>query len=156
MLAIKQWICDVCGKIIETPEDGYVVWKWVCDNSENVAIEGKFEYRIIHGGSQHCDKDRTYTLSSALSDFLGYNGLVKLLSMIDAGPMHMPVFRERITNIRDYLEFFRRVQLPYYEEARLLWDIAYNDGFFDGGNEVWIYLPSTLEEIIKIYGHYNN
>ena len=26
MEPLKQWVCDVCGKIIETPDDGYVVW----------------------------------------------------------------------------------------------------------------------------------
>ena len=25
MEPLKQWVCDVCGKIIETPDDGYVV-----------------------------------------------------------------------------------------------------------------------------------
>ena len=159
MLALKQWICDACGEIIETPEDGYVVWKWLDKNTERAAVEGRFEYKILHKnyadeqGIHHgCDKDKSYTKSAALSVFLGVDGLVKLLSMIDAGPMHMPVYREQITNIRDFLEFFRRVQLPYYEEARSLWSIAYDDGFFDGVNEVWIYLPSSLKDLIKKYG----
>jgi len=23
---LKQWFCDVCGEVIEDPEDGYVLW----------------------------------------------------------------------------------------------------------------------------------
>lgn len=41
MEPLKQWVCDVCGKIIETPDDGYVVW------GENA--EGKIDkMRILH------------------------------------------------------------------------------------------------------------
>jgi hypothetical protein len=44
------------------------------------------------------------------------------------------------------------VQLPYYEEARFYWNDARRDGYFTGANEVWIYLPSTLKELIQLYG----
>lgn len=26
MEPLKQWICDVCGQVIENNEDAYVVW----------------------------------------------------------------------------------------------------------------------------------
>jgi len=146
MEPLKQWVCDVCGKIIESPKKAYVVWKCVGDDKNH------FEYRIIHQGRRDgCDIDSSYKLSLSIVDFLGDKGVVNLLSLIDVGPFHREEYKLQIKNIRDFLEFFRRVQLPYYEEARLYWDNAYNDGFFNGANELWIYLPSTLEELIKKY-----
>lgn len=152
MEKLKQWTCDVCGRIIEKPEDGYVVWKF--DDKERKI----FDYKILHhnyidgdGKMRGCDNDDSYFFSSALTDFLGYHGMAKLLSMIDAGPMHREKYEEEIENLRDFLEFFRRVQLPYYEEARLYWQKAKYDGYFKDANEVWIYLPSTLKKLIKEY-----
>lgn len=41
MEPLRQWICDVCGKVIEKPEDGYVVW--------GTNEEGKIDkIRILH------------------------------------------------------------------------------------------------------------
>jgi hypothetical protein len=156
MEVLKQWVCDVCGHIIETPEKCYVVWKY------KGTKEKQFEYKIVHqnhtdehGKKCGCDNDRSYHCSASMSGFLGDRGMVKLLSMIDPGALHMPEYKEQIKNIRDFLEFFRRVQLPYYEEARLYWGCARNDGYFVGANEVWIYLPSTLKDLIEKYSKRN-
>ena len=45
----------------------------------------------------------------------------------------------------------RRLTIPYYEEARLYWSRAEADGFFDGANEVWLYMPHNLEALIERY-----
>ena len=58
----------------------------------------------------------------------------------------------RVEDIREFIEFARRLALPYYEEARLYWPKAEQDGFFDGANEIWIYLPITLEKLVRTYG----
>jgi hypothetical protein len=141
---LKQWVCDVCGQVIGSPKDGYVVWKK--DGLNNT----HFAYRIYH--KVICDNDDSFNYSSSLEDFLGEAGLAKLLTMIDAGKMHQPLYREQISNIRDFLEFFRRVQLPYYEEARLYWQDAIDDDYFADGNELWTYLPQNLKALIKLYG----
>lgn len=153
--ATQQWTCDVCRRIIENPRKGYVVWKY----GDNYEEEGYFKYKILHpsglkdeyGEAYGCDYDRTYVYSSSLVDFVGDRGLVKLLGMIDVGPLHRSEYKEQIENIRDFLELFRRVQLPYYEEARFYWKDAYDDGYFDGANEIVPYFPSTLKDIIEKY-----
>ena len=156
MEILKQWICDVCGRIIDNT--GLVVWNasMYPDNDD----EKYFKYKIVHpsgafdehGNQYGCDYDHSnYPLSGHLSWFLGGEGLSNLLAMIDVGPLHRDEYEEQITNMRDFLELFRRVQLPYYEEARLYWEEARRDGYFDGASEVWAYLPRTLENLIKSY-----
>lgn len=150
MEPLKQWVCDVCGKIIETPDDGYVVW------GENA--EGKIDkIRILHKNNHvgnckvGCDHDRRYSMSLPLESFLGDEGKVHFLSMIDPGPDFREDYREHIADKRLLLETFRRLQLPYYEEARLYWDKARADGYFDGANEIRTYLPRTLKNLVEEY-----
>ncbi len=50
-------------------------------------------------------------------------------------------------------ETFRRLFVPYYEEARLYFDAAKADGIFGDVNEVWPYLDSTLQRNIADYGN---
>lgn len=150
MEPLRQWICDVCGKVIEKPEDGYVVW----GENEQGQID---KIRILHKNNhvdEHvtgCDHDHRYSMSLPLESFLGDNGKVRLLSLIDPGPDFRAKYQEHIADIRLFLEFFRRVQLPYYEEARLYWGKARADGFFDGANEIWTYLPRNLKMLIEEY-----
>ena len=99
-----------------------------------------------------CDNDRlNYPCSAAISDFLGEEGLVRLLSMADVGLLHSPEYKQQVKDMREFFEFFRRVQLPYYEEARLYFGKAKGDGYFSGANEIWVYLPSTLKQLIEQY-----
>lgn len=99
MEPLKQWVCDVCGKIIETPDDGYVVW------GENA--EGKIDkIRILHKNNHvgnckvGCDHDRRYSMSLPLESFLGDEGKVHFLSMIDPGPDFREDYREHIAETR--------------------------------------------------------
>lgn len=150
MEPLRQWICDVCGRVIEKPEDGYVVW--------GTNEQGKIDkIRILHknnhvnGCVTGCDHDHRYPLSLPVESFLGDDGKVLLLSLIDPGSNFQAEYQEHIANMRLFLEFFRRVQLPYYEEARLYWEKARVDGYFAGANEIWTYLPSTLKTLIEEY-----
>ena len=98
-----------------------------------------------------CDHDRRYSMPLPLESFLGDEGKVHFLSMIDPGPDFREDYREHIADKRLLLETFRRLQLPYYEEARLYWDKAKADGYFDGANEIWTYLPRTLKNLVEEY-----
>lgn len=57
----------------------------------------------------------------------------------------------RVRDVREFVEFARRLTIPHYEEARKYWSSANSDGFFYGGNEIWIYLPQTLKSLIERY-----
>lgn len=149
---LKQWVCDVCGRIIETPKEGYVIW----NKNDDGMID---KIRIVHkntlnnGKQVGCDKNlKKYPLSLPLVSFLGDEGKVRFLSLVDPGPNFIKDYKKSIADIRLFLEVFRRLQLPYYEEARLYWDKARDDGFFANENEVSLYLPETLKYIIDNYG----
>ena len=150
MEPLKQWICDVCGKPIETPEEGYVVW----GTNQDGLVD---KIRILHKNNRvneertGCDFDRRFSMSLPLEDFLGDEGKTNLLSLIDPGPDFTQEYKNRIADMRLYLETFRRLQFPYYEEARLYWNRARADGFFEGANEIKIYQPDFLQQIIKDY-----
>ncbi|WP_054749991.1 hypothetical protein [Ruminiclostridium josui] len=58
-----------------------------------------------------------------------------------------------VADIRKWIDFYRRLQLPYYEEARQYWEEAISDGYFDDANEIYIYLPEKLKRMIE---HYEN
>jgi hypothetical protein len=129
---LQQWVCDRCQNVIESPEKGYVEW---IDGDDELHRD----YRIIHAGGQcHHHLHAAGLSDSSLEDFVGPTGLVKLLSVLDVGAYHDPNFvghlRIKPANVRNYVETFRRLQLPYYEEARLYWDQATEDGVFDGIN----------------------
>ena len=152
MEPLKQWICDVCGEIIEKPEDGYVVW--------GTDQEDKLDKMLIlHKNNRHkdgtktgCDREKMkYTSLLPLSSFLGDDGKVLFLSLVDAGPYHCPEYKNNVADVRLLLEVYRRLQIPYYEEARLYWDRAMEDGYFQEANEVWMYLPETLRRLIELY-----
>lgn len=155
MEPLKQWVCDVCGRTIETPEDGYVVWGANHDGLiDKIRILHKNNH--VNGKRTGCDLDRRFSMSLPLECFLGEEGKACFLSLIDPGPNFVRDYRNRIADVRLFLEIFRRLQIPYYEEARLYWNKARADGFFDGANEVWTYLPQTLQRIVEEYSNEND
>lgn len=151
MEPLQQWVCDVCGEVIEKPEDGYVVWSRDIDGKlDRIRIVHK--NRIVGDERVGCDRDRSFLLSMALPSFLGAKGIVMLLSLVDPGPNFTREYEDRIANKRLFLEIVRRLQIPYYEEARLYWNKAMADGFFDGANELWAYDPENLQALVEKYG----
>ncbi len=151
MEPLKQFICDNCGELIEKPEDGYVIWNRNDDDKLH-------EIHIVHknkrdeNGRVHgCDNHTRYALSDSLTSFLGTHGLIELLSLIDPGKNFISNYQERILDMREFIEFFRRVQLPYYEEARRYWNNAKEDGYLYGANEIIVYKEEFLKELIEKY-----
>ena len=59
-----------------------------------------------------CDHDRRYSMSLPLESFLGDEGKVHFLSMIDPGPDFREDYREHIADKRLLLETFRRYNYP--------------------------------------------
>jgi hypothetical protein len=136
LAAPKQWICDVCGKEIETAERGYVIWK-----SERA--KPYHSWKIIHRGE--CDLD-DHDCSAALVDFLGVEGLNVALSYLDAGPFATAGRGPSIPNLKEFVDFIRRVQIPYYDLARVRFD---NPGVIDDfrDHEVQAFTPERCKQI---------
>ena len=161
---LEQFICDTCGQIIEKPEHGWVEWESKIEGDP--PRQEQWGFKIVHhsphsplkgehkrdGGCYH------YTHSSHrsdlhLTDFLGDNQMPELLSFLDVGPYHDPDYSgPSIVEMREFVEFARRLTIPYYEEARQYWSDALSDGYFGDANEIWIYLPENLEALINKYG----
>ena len=94
-----------------------------------------------------------YDADEPLENHLGEKGIASLLSQIDVGQHIYAEYQgPSVSNMRKWVDFFRRLHTPYYEEARIYWDKALNDGFFEGQTESAPYLPESLKLLIKEYG----
>lgn len=156
LVPLKQWFCDRCGEVIEKPGDGWLEFVRGRD-------ELKRGFKIVHhaGASPrgeelgHCyHYEGVHGRSDMyLREYLGGQGIVALLSMIDAGPYHSSDYKSPgVADFREYADLFRRLHVPYYEEARRYWDQAISDGLLASNNEVSIYSPEVLKEVIEQYG----
>ena len=159
---LKQWICDRCGEVIKEPGHGWL--EWLSENREEQYLHHGF--KIVHykpysprkpeGSCSFYDSppQEQLKMDLPLSELIGLNGMVILLTFIDTGPFREePFYGPHVKDLREWTELVRRLMLPYYEEARLYMRQANNQGFFDGSNEILIYMPLTLKKIIERYGH---
>ncbi|PPI47039.1 hypothetical protein [Rathayibacter tritici] len=110
MTTLTAWICDTCGDNIADPEKGLVVWR-VDDELR------RSEFRIVHKGA--CDDDHSSSIqTTGISELLGDIGQARLLSWLSYGPIKNYGNRLRINDLDSYVDLFRRLQTPWYEEAR--------------------------------------
>ena len=158
---LKQWICDNCREVIEKPEHGWLEWL-----SERGERQNPYHgFKIVHHKpySPRNPESSCYfydkppqgqsKMDLPLNEFVGLHGMVHLLTFIDTGPFREePFYGPHVKDLREWTELVRRLTLPYYEEARFYMKQANTDGFFSESNEIWIYLPDTLKEVIKGYG----
>ncbi len=147
---LKQWICDSCGQLIKCPEDGYVEWLVEGDDTPSNL---QFGFKIIHAGEEcSCYSEEDISLNDApLELFMKDKGLVYLLSFLDVGPLLMRTYKgPRVKNVREFVEFMRRLTVPYYEEARLYFEKLHTDEDFVLDDS--IYHQENLIKIIQKYG----
>ena len=141
---IACWRCDVCKALIEEPEQGYVIWK-------NDFQHRAYAFKIIH--KIECDRD-DHTSSSALSDFLGHEGLTKLLSHLSLGPIKVALSQgspSGVVSMDEFVDLVRRVQTPFYEAARQNFsNPEVLEGYSDA-NELMPYSPEELKSIASRY-----
>lgn len=147
---LTQFVCDTCGDVIESPKEGWLEWL-------SSAGKGAHGFRIVHHvgtSGNRCARygDRSDVADGHLGWFTGERAMPELLRFIDVGPLLEDEYRgPRVKDLREWVELTRRLTIPHYEEARLYWDQAREDGMFDGANEVSPYLPEKLEQIAKRY-----
>lgn len=151
---LTQFICDTCGKIIKSPQEGWL--EWIRDSKT-----GKVHsFRIVHHqmASPLKNPEGCYQHGNVIGrsddhlDHILANPTAELLMHLDIGSYHNPSFSgPYVADFRNYVETFRRLTIPYYEEARLYWDKAIQDGYFVDANELLIFTPSFLRELIARY-----
>lgn len=160
---LKQFVCDTCGEIINSPEEGWVEWIF------NSGLEGEkreiHSFRIVHhfSSSPHSSSNPNgcyqHTKKRGRNDnHLHYftdedRKIILLLKFLDIGTILQPTYNGcDIRDMREYVEFVRRLTIPYYEEARLCFNEAKADSFFADSNEILVYKEETLKEVIERYG----
>ena len=110
-------------------------------------FNSQFDFKIIHA-NEYCYFD--YPNSLSLNCLLGERGYLKLLSFLDIGPLLLKEYKgPRVKDLREFMEFMRRLTIPYYEEARLYFNYLPSDEDFD--LEESIYSQDELKRIIQKY-----
>lgn len=142
-MKIGPWVCDECQNEILKSDDGYVLY----EKDKNSLAHN---FRIIH--KIKCDKSPD-SLSMALSNFLGTQGLVYLTSFLSIGPISKQFGDNSSAGVKDFdefVDFFRRVQIPFYEQARM----KFSPHLFNENNlepsGILDYMPKNLERISKL------
>lgn len=150
-MPLQAWLCDVCGELVTGhPNNGLVVWR--TDRTDGGFRD--YDFKIVHKtidsdpDPRRCDPGSAqgYHSSLDLESFLGSDGLAMLLSWLSVGPLKGGG-GPRVTNVDEFVDFVRRVQTPYYEEARSRFDEEKTHHWLDDANEYYPYLPETLSRI---------
>lgn len=141
---LKIWYCDVCGDPITNPNEAIVTWK----EDENYKA---YDFKITHKNTngRFCDDSRCAN-SMELIWVLGNSGLVLLTSFMSRGFFGNFNGGNSIKDLDNFTDFFRRVQLPYYEEARKYFDTDLTKHEMQDSNEVSPYLEDMLKRIIEM------
>jgi hypothetical protein len=109
---LTQWICDTCGEPVGI-QSGWLEWLDGRDWRTG-AKRGPHSFHIVHNRKRCFQNDgRDECSDNHLQYFLGPSGLAYLLSIIDPEIGDGPP-----ADMAEYLEVFRRLQIPFYEEAR--------------------------------------
>ena len=145
LVPLQQFICDTCGELIASPANGWLEWRKDADGT----LTG---FRIVHHATASPRQppadcyypEKIKAGDMHLDSYLGPDGLVRLTAFL------VPPPAERV-DIEGLVEVIRRLHIPQYEEARAYWRQATDDGFFDGANEHFPYIQSTLETLLDEY-----
>lgn len=110
---IKYWYCDVCGEKVIV-DDGYVVWN---PHEHDTIKNGDIRFKIIH--QNRCDIG-SENASQELKLFVDEDGLARLTAMMSYGEFNRSGsdIEPKIANVREFVDFFRRLHIQNYEEAR--------------------------------------
>lgn len=61
----------------------------------------------------------------------------------------------QISDFSEFVDFFKRLTIPYYEEARQYFQEAMADGEIYGDeNEIYLFSEEKLEKIVQKYNRY--
>ena len=137
------WYCDVCGQPLEANE-GIAIFR----RDEHGKL---FDFKIVHQGD--CDLGNEY-LWLHLNSLLGEKGKEKLLSFLSPGMVKVNLEGKhgtfpRVKDFDEFVDFFRRCQTPYYEEARRYFSCPDLLEWHSDNNEIAPYFSESLKEMIE-------
>jgi len=138
---LAQWCCDSCGQLIDRPEMGCVEWHTAHRTNTTAG------FRIVHK-TDRCRYQALDLVNAGrtcihvpLSEAIDPPGLGRLLARIEEAITSGSVSPEALG---EFIEVLRRVQIPYYEEARVAWEAGIKEGIHDGTR----YDAATLKRIL--------
>jgi hypothetical protein len=148
-LHVGPWYCDRCGQVIDQADKGILQWLTRMDGHRPLGRD----LRIVHhmtasplGRPNGCYPDEARELavdSSTLCDehldrMVGWDGLVKLLALVEDGEFPASVVNRIIM----------RLFVPGYEQARRYFRKAIDTGVVDQGLRDDYFLQSQLRDIV--------
>ena len=147
----RGWICDKCARTIERAIDGWGQWRGVEAESKDRKTKGQVplgrDLQLVHHssdgirfGCQFKEHDPAYLiLDEGLPDFLGSDGLMKLLSFIADDHIESS----------EVLEMIKRLNIPGYERSRMYFEEAISEGVFEPNTTPRYHLQSDIEAVNK-------
>jgi hypothetical protein len=143
---LQAWRCDTCGELITDPAEGLVVWR--TDDGHR-----GYDYLVVHQSrsGRRCDPEaqRGYIANLPLSSFLGPDGAAMMLGWLSYGPIKNNPGNVRVKDFDQYVDLFRRVQTPGYEEARPYFNAESTHHWFGDANEYRPYMLDALQRIVR-------
>lgn len=160
LIPLKQFICDECGEIINSPGEGYVEWEEGIDQDGQFFAKG---FRIVHHlpkspykNSSHrgCYKyeGSLHRSDIDLEHFLDDSHQL-LYAFLSSGHFLDPdgMVKNKIEDFVEFVDFAKRLTVPFYEEARMYIGQAIGDPDFNNNNSVDLYTEETLKKIVEKY-----
>jgi hypothetical protein len=151
----NYWICDTCGGKIRSPEEGLIEWDSVDDEK---GILRRSNLRLIHGPSaspliklnlkkKGCAfdmrKEHFWTAGGVgnrpLVDFIGPDGLIRLLSLLSEGEFPLA----------EVVQMIKRLHIPGYEMAREYFRAATFEGILAPGIQDDFCSQRDIEAVLK-------
>lgn len=141
---LSKFYCDTCGMLIENPEDVSIEW---LEDVNNVGKIKAKRFRLVHNqasspkeGIDGCNKllANSSSCDNTLDGFIEY-AYAELIEDNDT-----------VEGARaEFFDLFRRLTLPYYEQARFYARQAYDDIAVDdikkfGQEDLYDYIKTCL------------
>lgn len=144
------WICDRCGQPIEKVEEGWIEWLVLQEGNSSVGKGLRLVHHFQSGSraalqscqynqEQERERDGSHVNDSPLEEFLGPDGLMELLSLLDLNRLPKA----------EVLEMIKRLHVPGYEEARQYFDAALHEGVFEPNRPPGFYSQSDITAVLK-------
>ena len=148
-IATRTWMCDDCGKPV-TAEDGYL--EWLMDSKTSRTRGFRLVHKDINCSAYHRRPvpPDTHDQHMALSDAVGEDGLVRMISLLHPGMRHRedPQWVE-IEDFGSFAELLRRLFVPNYEEALPKMDTVDPNEWPSDSNEYAVFSQETLKDLIQ-------
>lgn len=140
------WTCDTCSDDVTLNGKGLVAARHNSEDPDRLLQD----WKIVH--KNECDPGASagYMFSVDVDKLVGPAGQAQLLALLSAGPLMNAGPSNRIADFDAFVDVFRRLHTPFYEEARRQFDEPDVQDRFSDSHQYYPYLPDVLETIAKV------